>query len=175
MLQGRVNRQEGEWRIDVRQCEYNRERTVKQEPRRRVRDVQVLQQRVHHSVAAKDGLPRVGAHQVANPKRDDHKLIKQFFALRIKRNVIRQRIPQQQGQQRNPARDPHRPQQYLGVHRHMHQVLIILQSPVVHDGLPTLHTPEAVAEEQKIGRKQERADPNNRRQSDSRLVGARKH
>ena len=81
----------------MRQREHHGKRTVKQKIQRVLRYVHVLKKGIEHAVAAENRLPRVSAHQVAHPQRNDHELVQEVFALSgTKREIVRQRISEQE-------------------------------------------------------------------------------
>ena len=61
--------------------QHDRERAVEQKIQRMLGQVDVLQKRIEHAVAAEDRLPCVGTDQVADPERNDHELIEKVFRL----------------------------------------------------------------------------------------------
>ena len=79
VFQACVDRQEGKRRVDMSEREYYGEWAVQQKVERMVRDARVLQQSVQYSIAAKNGLPRIGTYQIADPQGNDCQLIKQVL------------------------------------------------------------------------------------------------
>src|SRR6202035_3418335 len=97
VLERRIDRQERERRVDVRQRQHDGKWAVQEELNGPVRDVQVLQEGVQHAVAPEDGLPGVPAHQVARAQGNDHELVEQLLPLqRIKRKVVGERVTEQE-------------------------------------------------------------------------------
>src|SRR5437879_7249862 len=74
-----VNGEECERRIDMCQHEYYGKWTIKEESHRLANQVEILEEAVQDAVAAENGFPRVAAHEVADPKRNDHQLVEQVL------------------------------------------------------------------------------------------------
>ena len=87
MLQRRVNRQKRERRIDMRERQHHRKRTVEQKVERMPGQMHILQQRIQHAVRAKNRLPCIRPHQIADPQRNDHHLIEQVFSLAARKTT----------------------------------------------------------------------------------------
>src|SRR5207248_597825 len=133
------------------ECEHHSKRAVQQKVERMVRDVRVLQQSVQYSIAAKYGLPRIGTYQIADPQRNDCELIKQVLAgSRMKRQIVGKRVSQQQRKQHYPQRDSHRAQQRLSVDVYSKKLAIVVQIPVMNNGLRWGNRPEAVTEKKNV-------------------------
>src|SRR6185437_1932160 len=77
VFERRINRQEGERCVDMREGQHHGERAVQQEIEGMTCQVNILQQRVKDAVAAQDGLPGVSSHQIADPERNNHQLIEE--------------------------------------------------------------------------------------------------
>src|SRR5579872_1653310 len=110
-------------------------------------EVQVLQERVEHAIAAQDGFPGIGAHQVADPKRNDYELIEQVFARAgMKRKIVSQGITEQQSEEHDAGGNPHGAKQSLEVDVDAQQFGIVAEIPIMNDRLRRADRPEAVAE-----------------------------
>ena len=75
VLERRIDRQKCERRVDVGERQHHGKRAIEQKLQRMLREVHILQQRVQHAVAAQDRFPGIGAHQIADPQRNDDQLI----------------------------------------------------------------------------------------------------
>src|SRR5215472_16296365 len=176
MLERRINGQDGEWRVDVRQGQHHGERAVEQELERMLGQMRILQQRVENAVAAENRLPRVSANQVADPEGDDDQLVEKILTLSCaEREIVGKRITQHQGKQHDPGRNPHRSKQRLEVDADVQQLAVVLESPGVNDLLAGGHRPEAVTKHQRVWSQQKHPDPGERRYCNRGLVGAGEH
>src|SRR6202034_69968 len=127
-----VDRQENEGRVNVCEHHDDGEGAVQQKADRLVREVPILQEGVEHAVAAENCFPCVAAHQITHPERDDHKLIEEFFAnSRVERQVVRQRVAQEQREECDRTGDAHGAQENLCVEGMDEQLLIVLQVPLM--------------------------------------------
>ena len=92
------------------------EGTVKEVADGRVSDVEILQEAVEDAVAAKNGFPGVAADEVANPERDNHELIEKLFARAgMEREVIGERVSEEEGTEHNASGDAHGAEEDFGV------------------------------------------------------------
>ncbi len=95
-----------------------------------------MEQTVQHAVVPQNCFPGIAANQVTGPQRDDDELVEQFFAFGgVKRQVIRQRVAEQQHENGYRGGDAHGAEKHIAVKRVAGQFKIILQIPVVNDGL----------------------------------------
>src|SRR5260370_28722591 len=155
VLEGRVDGQKNERRVDVRQHENDGERAIEKERDGLVCEMQVLQKAIEDAFAAKNGFPRVTPYQIAHPKGNDDKLVEQFFArARMKREVVGQRVTKQQGTQRHRGGDTHGAQEDFGVDGLGKESGVILQVPLM-DHNSVVDSPEAVRKHQRVGKQEE--------------------
>src|SRR5271155_4185246 len=100
------------------------------------RKVHVLQKSVQHSVATQDSFPGVRANQVTDPQWNNYQLIEKIFSLTcVEREIVGQRIAQQQGKDHDSGCNPHGSKKSLQVNIHAEEFAIVVQCPGVDDGL----------------------------------------
>src|SRR6266403_259856 len=168
----RVDGQKNERRVDVREHENDSEWAVEKERDGRMREMQVLQEAIEDAFAAENGFPSVTAHQVTHPQRHDDELVEQLFAgAGMKRQVIGQRVAEQQGAKRHRGGDAYGAQEDSDVNGLGKESHIIVQVPLV-DQDSVVDGPETVREHQRVGKQEEQADPEERRERDERFVRA---
>ena len=93
VLEGCVDGQKDERRVNVREHNHDGERAVKKEGHGLMGEMQVFEEAIEHAFAAENGLPSIAAHQVAHPQRHDNQLVEQLFrSTGMKRQVIGQRV-----------------------------------------------------------------------------------
>ena len=176
VFERRVNRKKCEWRVDVREGEDYRERAIEEEFDGMMRDVEILQEAVEHAIASKDCFPSVTAHKITGPQRDNHELVEKIFSFWcVKREEISEWVSENQREQGNGGGDANRSKKDREVNRVANQLDVILKIPVVNDGLLRRNRPEAVAEEKRVGKKEECGDPDQRRDRDGRFIGTGVH
>src|SRR4051812_939916 len=107
MLQRSKDRQESERRGEMCQGQHDSERNVEESADPLMGDVNELQQCVHYAVAAKDCLPCIRAYEVAHPKWNDDQLEQQVFVPGAERQVVSDRISEQECKQGDRSRDLH--------------------------------------------------------------------
>ena len=147
----------------MREHEDDGEGAVEQEADRRVGDVEILQEAVEDAVAAEDCFPGVAANEIADPERDDDELIEEFFACAcMERQVVGERIAEQQGTESDGGGDAHACGKGLRRRRDCDEVAVIVEIPLMNDEA-VAHEPEAVGEHEGVGEEQEKADPEQRR------------
>ena len=88
-------------------------------------------------VLSQDDLPRVGAHQVAHPQRDDHRHVHELLVpLHLEGEQIGERVGQQQREERHPEGDAGGEQDRVGIELGAEQPLVVLQRQLVGDAPP---------------------------------------
>ena len=92
----------------------------------------------------------------------------------MKRQVVRERIAEEERAQCNRCGYAHGAQQDSNVHGFRKESGVIVQVPVMDDDA-VADCPETVRQHQRIGKQKEQADPEERRQGDQRLISARVH
>src|SRR6266853_3104688 len=152
--------------------ENDSERAIEKERDGLVSEVEVLEKAIENAFAAQNGFPGVAAHQVAHPQRHDDELVEQFFARAgMKRQVIGQRVAEQQRAERYRSSDAHGAQEDFDVYGLGEERRIIVEVPLVDENSVT-NRPEAVREHQGVGKQEEEANPEERGERDDRLVRA---
>ena len=165
-----VDREENERSVDVREHEDHGEGAVEKEAERFAGDVEVLKEAVEDAFAAEDGFPGVTANQVADPERDDDELVEEFFAgAGVERNEIRERVAEEDRKERDRSGYAHGAEEDAGVERVGGELVVVVEIPVMDDET-VLDGPETVGEHQGVRKKQEEADPEQRREGDQRFV-----
>ena len=137
-----------------------------------VSDVEILEEAVEDAFAAENCFPGVAANEIADPERHDDELIEQFFARAgMKREVVGERIAEEQGTEHHGAGDAHGAEENFGVEGIREELLIIVEIPVMDEDA-VLYGPEAVRKHQRVGQKEKESDPEKRWGGDDRFVGA---
>src|SRR2546427_12965838 len=112
-------------------------------------EMNILQQRVKHAIAAENRFPRVGANQIAYPKWDDHQLIEKIlFHSCSERKVVRERITEQQGKDCHPRGNPHGAKQGLQIHVDAKELTVVVEGPGMKDRLGRRNRPDGETEAQ---------------------------
>jgi len=89
----------------------------------------------------------------------------------VKRQVVGERVAEQDRQDRDGRGDSHRAEKNFDVERIGDELVIVLEVPLVNEEA-VAHEPEAMREHQRVGKQQKQADPQKGRRGDQRLVGA---
>ena len=175
VFEGSVQREKNERRVDVRESEDDRERAIEKKTDGSAGDVEVLQEAVEDAVGAENGFPGVAADEIADPERDDDKLIEKIFAnARVEGHEVGERIAEQEREQRDAGGDASSAEKNFGVDGIMEELGIVLEIPLVDDDA-VANEPEAVGEHEGVREKKEKRDPEKGRGGDDGFVGARVH
>src|SRR3984957_8021337 len=147
----------------MREHEDHGEGAVQKKTDRLVSDMEVLEKSVENSFATEDCFPSVAADQIADPERNDDELVQQFLARAgMKREVVGERVAEENGTERYRGCDAHGAQENLGVQRIGEEFLVIGEIPVMDEGA-VLNRPEAVGKHERVGQQQEERHPEERR------------
>src|SRR5579864_929608 len=175
VFERRVDGEEDERRVDVREDEDDRERAVEEKADRFMRDVKILEKTVEDAVAAKDGFPRIAANEIADPEWNDDELIEEFFACAgMEGEIVRKRIAEEERQKRNGSRDAHGAEKNFRVDGIGEKCSVVGEITLM-DNEAVANGPEAVREHERVGEKKEEANPQEWREGDDRFVGAGVH
>src|SRR5215471_5607786 len=162
-------------RVDVGAHEDDGEGAVEKEADGLFGDVKILQETVENAVGAENGLPGVSANEIADPERNDDELIEEFLPdAGFERHEIGQRIAEEQGEEGDARGDAHGAEKDFEINGIVEELGVVLKIPFVNEEA-IANEPETVGEHQGIRKKQEQADPQERRQRDDRFVGTGVH
>jgi len=172
IFKGGVNRKKNERCVDVREHQNDREWTVEEKFEWRVGDVKILQRAVENAVAAENGFPGVAADEVADPERDDDELIEKFFASPgAEGKIVRERIAEEEREKSDGGSNAHGAKENLKIDGIGEKSFVVLEIPVVNEEA-IADEPETVGEHQAVGKEEEKAYPDERRERGQRFVGA---
>lgn len=172
MLERGIDGKKNERCVDVREHEHDSEGAVEKEADRFVGDVQVLEKAVEHAVAAENRFPGVAADQIADPERDDHELIEEFFARTgVEGEEVRERVAEEERAEGHGSGDACGAQENLEVERIGEKRAIVLQIPVM-DERAVADEPETVREHERVRKKEKQTHPEHRRGRDDGFVSS---
>jgi hypothetical protein len=89
----------------------------------------------------------------------------------MKREVVGERIAEEQRTERHGAGNAHSAEENLGVEGIREQFLVIVEIPMVDDRA-VLYCPEAVGKHQRVRQEEKKSDPEKWRGGDDRFVSA---
>jgi len=166
VLEGGVDGEKNERRVNVREHEDDGEGTVEEERDRFVGEMKILEEAVEDAFAAENGFPGVAADEIADPQGNDDKLVEQFLAgAGMKRKVVGERVAEEQGAEGHRCGDAHGAQEDFEIDGLREESFVIVQVPLV-DEETVFDGPEAVREHQRVGEQEEEADPEERWERD---------
>jgi len=175
VLEGGVNGEKDKGRVDVSEHEDDGEWAVEEERDGFVSEMKILEEAVENAFAAENGFPGVAADEIADPQGHDDELVEEFLAAAgMKREVVGERIAEEQGAEGYGGGDAHGAEEDFDVDGLCEESVVIVEVPLV-DEEAVFDGPEAVGEHQGIGKQEEKADPEEGRERNERFVGAGKH
>jgi hypothetical protein len=175
MFERGVQREENEGRVNVGEHEDDGEGAVEEEADGLAGDVEVLKKTVEDAVGAEDGLPGIASDEVADPQRNDNKLIEKLLAYTsVERHVVGKGIAKEERKEHDAGGDARSAEEDFDVHGILKKFGVILEIPLV-DKEAVANEPEAVGEHESVGKEKEKGDPEEGRGGDDGFVEARVH
>jgi hypothetical protein len=159
----------------VSEDENNGEGTIEEEADGFACDVEILEEAVEDAVTAKDGFPGVTANEIADPEGDNDELIEQLFArTRVERQIVGERIAEQEREECDRSGDAHGAKKDLSVDGIREKRFVVGEIPFADDEA-IVDGPKAMSEHEGVRKQQEEAHPEEWREVDDRFVSSRVH